>query len=249
MPDSLPHGIIAFIIPIAWAVILYPFCRKYRLTWIRTLVFVIVASVVAMALKEIVDDKVSVNDIAADLVGLFLGVASLSAILIWGGKRMSKIAVGVFRLKGEVSLRDVLYVALRLEERAAVFVEEAALRLSDEASKKLCSKLALKEHADAEQLSVMVSKWKLKASDGSAINTLEEQTIAHGLYTCPFLTQATEKDILEYAIEMKKLTGDLYGCFINYFPLEWKREILEDLTEKQRNMKKELKDTLANLWK
>ncbi len=247
MPDGLPHVIVAFVIPLAWAVILYPFCRKYHLTWVKTMIFVIVASLVAMALKEIVDDKVSVNDIAADIVGLFLGIAVLGAVFMWGGKWMSKVAVGVFRLKGEVSLRDILQVALRLEERAAIFFEEASRRLSDEAAKELCASMALKERAEAEQLSVMVSKWNLKASDGAAINTLEEQTIAHGLYTRPFLTQATKRDVLEYAIEMKKLTGDLYARFINYFPLEWKKEILEDLTEKQRNMEKELKNALVNL--
>ena len=247
MQEGLSHVAVSFFMPIAWAIILYPICRRYHLTWVKTIFFVLMGSFVAMVIKEFFDKKISVNDIAADVAGLFFGVAFLSAVFTWGGKQISKLAVGVFQVKEEVSLWDFLTVIFRMEQRAAAFFEEASKRLSHQRSRELCSELADEERKQADLINAKLSEWTHKAFDESILDTLEEMIVSQGIYTKPILSGASEKDILEYAIEMKSLIQDLYSSFIRSFPFVHVKEQLRKLLEYQRDQKEQLKGMLSTL--
>jgi rubrerythrin len=247
MGESLSHGIIAFFFPIAWAIILYPICKKFHFTWIKTIFVVLACSVIAMVLKEYFDPKVSVNDIVSDILGIFFGTAFLAALFVWGGKEMSKLAVGAFQIAGRVSLRDLMSVSLSMEERAVAFFEEASNRLTDERAKELCKTLAREEQEEIDELRSILEQWPKKSPERDFIMALEEKITAQGLYVKPLFTVATREEVLEYAIDMKKLTQDFYSSFKDYFPRYWKREKVRELVEHHKEREEQLKDVLRNL--
>lgn len=233
MSSSISHGIIAFLMPLGWAIIIYPLCRRYHLPWVKTFLLILGVSFLSMLIKELFDAYISVNDIVADIIGLFFGAVSLSALLIWGGKGVSGLAVGTFQMRGQVSLRDFLSVVLTMEERAVLFFEEAFRRLTDERSKDLCLELAGEEKKHVDVLKTSLSQWNYKTPEEEFARALEEKMNEQGLYIKPLLTGALPVDVLEYAVEMNGITQDLYSAFMRYFPMDWKREKINELLSQQ----------------
>lgn len=142
---TLNHGIISLFIPVAWVIILYPFYTKYRfdITWI--IILAAGLSLVAIILKELFDADASINDIVADILGIFFGTG-LAVGLLHVGERFFGIdgssdsfsriqpdsaETETMDRSGSLHLGDALSIGVIITELGCRFYSEANENIED----------------------------------------------------------------------------------------------------------------------
>ena len=142
---TLSHGIISLFIPVAWVIILYPFYTKYRFEMTRIIILTAGLSLVAIILKELFDVDASINDIVADILGIFFGTG-IAVGLLHVGERFFGIdgsSDSFSRIQpdsaeretidhsGSLHLSDALSIGVILTELGCRFYSEANENIED----------------------------------------------------------------------------------------------------------------------
>lgn len=223
---SFAHLIVAFFVPAAWAIILYPYCRAYHKSWLRLLILAIIFSFIAMVMKERFDATISVDDIVADMLGLFFGMALVAAIFSRGNMRFLKEGVVSDE---KVSLRTLLSIAARIEEQSAVFYEKAALKMSDAGARELSLKISVEEKKHADRITAVLNGWLPALPDPDFIKQVHEAASRHGIYNGPFPHDISDQELLQYAIDHEIKMAGFYGSFKGIFPDEWRKSYVQEL--------------------
>lgn len=231
------HGLIALMVPLGWAVILYPYWRLHRQDWYKTLIFVAVLSLSFMVAKEIyLDREISSDDIAADLLGLFFGTG-LGALLLYIER-----AVALSRKKtddqqavpheddtaerdrrapgtvpAEISLRDIMGVLAKIHARGGLLFEEAAENSTDRQRAELCRLLAAEKQGHVREVASLLERWSNKPPDVNTLDWMDDRINKYEIYSRPVPGEATDREIIEYAVGQEKSIHTLFSGLHRHF--------------------------------
>jgi CheY-like chemotaxis protein len=231
------HGLFALLVPLGWALILYPYWRLHRDDRYKTLIFVAVLSFSLMVAKEIyLDTEISSDDIAADLLGLFFGTG-LTSLLFYLERAIARLR----KAKGgrvitphendkdepnhpetsasprEVSLRDILGVLIKIHERGSLLYQETAKDCTDPAAQELSVQLAKEKKAHARAVMSLVTRWPNKIPDIAVLDWMDEQIGRYEIFTSPVARDATNRRLLDHAVEQEDKIHKLFSSLHNHF--------------------------------
>ncbi len=257
--DNLLHGGIAFLTPFVLAFIIYPIAKRFNKDWISLLTGALFLSLVVMIVKEITDQYISRADIIADLAGIFLGLFVLAGIFFLGNAAVNKegrlllrwrskvqkrsLPSLIFR-KREASLREVLFVGVKLSQSGARFYREMAYNVDDLATKELCWDLAKAEECKAARLADTLNTWLPRPLSPQMVEWSQTFIYKNNLYITKFTSHSSKKEILTYAVTCKDKMRRFYSHFKSSFPELWKRMHLDYLIQEEMNHKEELRSVL-----
>lgn len=243
---SIAHGIISFIVPFAWAIILYPYCRLFHKDWEKMLFFVVGLSLVSMVAKEYFDSGVSVNDIVADILGIFFGTALLALFFRLKDKNLSKnVFVSVFQQ--EFSLHGMLMIAQKIEERASVFYEEAGGIADFTPLKDLFKEISMEKRERYHGITAIINKWLPKEPNKDFYLWVEKEFRKHYTFAEHFCSADRSVDILKYAIKQEKNMKEFYRAFKQIFPRKWGRSYVQWLVKGETQQGKSLSRMLSKI--
>ena len=168
----------------------------------------------------------------------------LSAALSLGDKELWR---HIIQPKETVSLRALLAAGVKMEERGVAFFEDASSRLTDPRAKQLCATLSGEEREHAVNINRILARWHPRVPDPDFLTSAEEEIVRHGIHTHPISTEATQADILKYAIELEQHMQEFYISFEDSFPDEWRASKLEKQVEAERIHEKKLCALLIEL--
>ncbi len=247
----LYHGLFAFLIPFGWALILYPYWRRHRDEWYKTLIFVAVLSLALMVGKEIYLDRViSSDDIAADLLGIFFGT-SLAFFLLYLEGRITRPRTDAGKPAAapretdegssarqkpaasprEVSLRDITGVLARLHERGAALYEAAAKGAANPATRDLLGALAAEKRGHAREIAALLAKWPDKTPDVRLLDWMDERIGRQGIFAAPIPPDASGLRLIEYAAGQEQKIYDLFSSLHDHFQgYSWRTIQYENMT-------------------
>jgi len=190
---TLNHGIISLFIPIAWVIILYPFYTKYRfhMTWV--IILAAALSLVAMILKEFYDVDASINDIIADILGIFFGTGLAVGVLHVGeryfGKGDQPESSGRIHPESadneaanppdHLNLNDALCVGVIMTELGCLFYSESIENIENVQIQRLFTRLLHEKNDVVKNL----KRYKKRMRDGTIHrSTIDDIRTAVGEY-------------------------------------------------------------------
>jgi rubrerythrin len=241
---------LAIIIPLAWSVIFYPVLRKSKKSWHNLVIVASVLSFLTLILKEMM---AKVNPVLAEMLiyasGIVFGVAALYFIFKSKSKwleAMPKENVS-FRnqeIETKVPLRYMFQVAVLVEQQGKEFYEKLAEKASDVKARELWQGLAYDETAHKRLFENILSRWLPRPADKESLDSLTQALRGRGLFSNPPLPDATEEDVIKYAIQQEEMTADFYLSFESAFPDAWKRIHIRSLVTTERQHAERLRTFL-----
>lgn len=240
------HFVFAFFIPLGWAAILYPYSRYYRKDWKKMFIYMVALTCVIVVIKELLDlpERLTLNDIVSDLLGIFLGSAMVMALFLVMNRPFSKKA-SIF---GEnVSLSAILAVAKELEERAESFYRNLAKYIPDPDARNICLEVASEEKRHAAVIDSVSSRWLPVAPDPRLRAWVEEKVSRLNMFVFDFpVEDISAKRMLDYAIAQENKTQDIYLSFKRAFP-GWKNVYIQMLIDAETSHIAKMKQVAALL--
>jgi CheY-like chemotaxis protein len=257
------HGLLALLVPLGWALILYPYWRGRRAQWYKTLIFVGVLSFSFMVGKEIlIDTEISADDIAADLLGLFFGTG-LASLFLYVEKSIAlrnkgdeKRAVippqdGIVTQNHQaagaspqvISLRDIMGVLAKIHARGSLLFEEAAGNSTRTSVRELCNRLAAEKGMHAREVESLLTRWSRKAPDIKVLDWMDERVGRYGIYNSPVPADAGGREIVDYAIQQEGHIHTLFSSFHdNFRGYSWRTIQYENMILELKGHGKRLQD-------
>lgn len=266
---TLYHAIVSLFIPLGWATILYPFYLRKGEKWKKTLLFVIVLSFMTMVVKELIDAEFSVNDVVANILGLFFGTAIVSTLFHFKEKVSSKqnkhkSSSGDIEKKDNetekhfqgdkiedqklVSLRNLVALGAKIHEKGVSLYDGIFEGLSDPKVQELCVRLAQDKREEADKLRRLLFRWPHKVIDVEFFKEMEEEIKDREIYNMHILVDSTERDLLNYAIKQEEKISSLFSSFKGSFLKDpWKMKQLEIFIKSINDYKERLKVEILKL--
>jgi rubrerythrin len=241
---------LAIIVPLAWSVIFYPVLRKSKKSWHNLVITACILSFLTLILIEIMG---KVNPVLGELLiyaaGIVFGVAALYFIFKFKSKwleAMPKENVS-FRdqeIETKVPLRYMFQVAVLIEEQGKEFYEKLAEKASDVKAREFWQGLANDETDHKRLFESILSRWLPRPADKRSLDSLVQALRDRGLFSIPPLPDATEEDVIKYAIQQEEMTADFYLSFESAFPDAWKRTHIRRLVTIEREHAERLRHFL-----
>lgn len=245
MEDYFLHFWTAWTIPIGWFLIVYPFARYFGRYWRTSVVIACVVSFILMVGKEFVDSEFSVNDVVSDFLGVFFGTASLSFLFANLEKPMTMEARELTSLlQRKVSLRDLLAVGARLEERGKQFYLKAASVLTDPEAIVICELLAKQEMSHQDRISSILKHWVHREPDHEFLKAVENIVQTLHIFSDDPPAGAFTEDILKIALANENKTRQFYESFKKHFDEPWKIKYLEEMISDEKGHEEILEQLL-----
>ena len=245
--DLVIRVIVAFLIPLGWAVIFYPFMRKFKKTWPILLAIAILFSVASLIAMELAEEVMPVFEkISVYMFGIFLGTAALSFLFNFKNKRLAVRPEAVppavkpehpkfaMPLK-HIHLRHLLQVAVLAEERSKEFYDKFAKKVTDSKVKDLCYFLAQEELRHKEFIEKMLYAWLPLPPNREVIAAIEREMGRWDILTTPPDIYVTEEVMARYAIAQEMKMADFYLSFEGLFPEAWRRMNIQILVMAERS--------------
>ncbi len=135
--------LVAFLIPLSWGLILYPWMRKAEKSWRVFFVAIIMLSL--LTLSFFINKRITAHahlGVTAYILGVLFGIAALSFLFTLKSrwlealpKKGTLFSPGI--IKKRVHLRNLIQLAVLLEEEGVAFYNKLADTAKDENSKSL----------------------------------------------------------------------------------------------------------------
>lgn len=241
---------LAIIIPLGWGAIFYPVLRKSQKSWPILIIIASALSFATLVLKEILD---KVNPVFAETftyaAGILFGLAALYFIFKFKSKGLEAAPQDhvFFRnhtIGTEIPMRYLFQVAILLEEQGKEFYGKLADKALDVKAKKLWRDLANDESNHKRLFEIALSRWLPRPANKKVLESLVQELGSAGLFSNPPPPDATEKTIINYAIQQEEKTADFYHSFEKGFPDAWKRMHIQGLVTTEREHANKLMDIL-----
>jgi rubrerythrin len=262
MNDWLAHGGVAFLTPLALALVIYPIAKRLNRDWIVLLLVALFLSFIVMIIKELGDQQISRNDIIADITGIFFGSAVLAGLFFSGNAAVNKEGHLLLRRresgdrrffqtivprKRDASLREVLMLAVRFLNFGVNFYTRTANVVADPDTKKLCLELARNEARKVTRLQDTLNTWLPQSLSPRMVEWAQMFICKNDLYARKFSAASSKSEILNYAVSCRNKMKRFYSHFRNTFPELWKRMHLEYLIEEEEEDRKALLAVIAGV--
>lgn len=246
--SNIVHFCFSFAVPMGWAIILRPFSRMLFRSWSGFLFTVLLLSLAAICGKEWLDAEPSVNDIVADILGFFLGIALITDYFYRREKtvdRAEEREVAGHR----VSLRSTLSLIEKIERRSAEFYRKAAESSPSTRASGLCLLLANDANKRAKRVAFTLFGWKNRRDSEELTAAVENAFSSQKLFSLDVLPSSTPKEVLQIALEHEKKKLSLFTKLEGAFHEEWKVMQLEAILAKLSKEIRKLELCLAELDK
>jgi len=228
------------VITLGWAVIFYPFMRRAKTRWDILILIATSFSLAILILKEIILEVNSpFSDIFTYGLGILFGVLVLYSFFrlksSWlEGLPNDDMSFRDHRIEGRVPMRHLFQAAILLEEHGENFYSTLAEKASDEEAKRIWQKLANDETTHKRLFEKTLSRWLPRPADSESLDSLIEELRSRGLFSNPPLPDATEEEVVQYAVHNEEVTADFYLSFEKAFPDAWKKLRIQELVTTER---------------
>lgn len=182
-----------------------------------------------------------------ELHPLLYAVAAAAAVwLLFSALRLLRLMAGprkgsvLDRMEGTVRLRDLFRLAVEIEDEGVAFYRGLAERARNEAVRKFCERLAAEEYAHGELFRRQLGGWRRLPSNKLLLRTLLEQAVRQGIFSRAPGPDASEEEMIAYAVEQEKKTAEFYRAFEKAFPETWKRAHMRELVEEEERHARDL---------
>jgi rubrerythrin len=247
------------IITLGWAVIFYPLMRKAKKRWDILILIATSFSLATLILKEIIYEvDTPLYDIFSYGLGIFFGVLVLYSLFRLKSNWLEGLPNDdmIFRdhkIEEKIPMRHLFQVAILLEKEGKDFYTMLAEKALDGEAKKIWKKLANDETAHKRFFEKTLSRWLPRPADNKPLDSLIKELRSGGLFSNPPLPDATEEEVVEYAVHNEEMTADFYLSFEKTFPDAWRKLHIQELVNTERQHAEKLRDFFrtkkkAHLW-
>ena len=151
------------------------------------------------------------------------------------------------RFGGEVRLRDLYRLAVMLEEEGIALYLKLAQLAEDDATRKLCMRLADDEEEHRQLFRERLERWRSLHPNRVTWPAFLEQVKLEGLFDNPPGPKAEEKAMAAFAIRQERRTVEFYRMFEQAFPDAWRRDKLRDLVDQEMSHEQKLREAYPDI--
>jgi hypothetical protein len=245
-PSNVFHFFFSLFIPLGWAVILRPFSRKIFRGWPSFFIFILAISFVSICGKELMDRRISLNDLAADILGFFFGLMILSLSFQRMGRKLDRTKEKIV-VDYTISLRSTLALIERIERRSSEFYDTASIQISENKTSEICKLLSKDAQKRANNIGYMLSGWSRKPEPLHLASAIEKAFSSDQIFALDFSRVKNAKDALEIALDHERKKFALFSKFESAFHEEWKVIRLEMVLENLNLQVTKLEQLLAEI--
>lgn len=146
-----------------------------------------------------------------------------------------------------IRLRHVFYLGSLMEQQAEAFYRRFAEQTQDNDLKVLYLQLADEEVKHFKLIDYQLSKWKSLPIKKEDLEIMDADSKLRKMFLSPSSTNATKKDIIEYAIDQETKMVEFYESFENEFTDWWKSTKLQAMVAEEKTHIIRLTDVLSRL--
>ena len=146
-----------------------------------------------------------------------------------------------------IRLRHVYYLGALMERQAEVFYRRFAEQTHDNDLKVLYLQLADEEVQHLKLIDYQLSQWKSLPIKKEDLSILNADNKLRKMFLSPSSTNATKRDIIEYAIDQETKMVEFYESFENEFTDWWKSTKLQAMVAEEKTHVIRLTNMLSRL--
>jgi rubrerythrin len=146
-----------------------------------------------------------------------------------------------------IRLRHVYYLGSLMERQAEAFYRRFAEQTHDNDLKVLYLQLADEEVQHLKLIDYQLSQWKSLSIKKEDFEILDADNKLRKMFLSPSSTNATTRDIIEYAIDQETKMVEFYESFENEFNDWWKSTKLQAMVAEEKTHVIRLTDMLSRL--
>jgi len=150
----------------------------------------------------------------------------------------------VFSRKG-IRLRHVFFIGTIMERQAEAFYRCFAEKAQDDDMRKLYRELAEEEVQHFKLINGQLSRWKSLPINKKDLEAMDADGKLRQMFLSPPDTNATKKEIIEYAMDQEAKMVAFYESFEKEFNDFWKSAKLQALVTEEKTHIRKLSDMLA----
>ena len=150
----------------------------------------------------------------------------------------------VFSRKG-IRLRHVFYIGTIMERQAEAFYRRFAEKAQDDDMRELYRELAEEEVQHFKLINGQLSRWKSLPIDKRDLEAMDADGKLRQMFLSPPDTNATRKEIIDYAMDQEAKMVAFYESFEKEFNDFWKSAKLQALVTEEKTHIRKLSDMLA----
>ncbi|MBN1833424.1 MAG: ferritin family protein [Deltaproteobacteria bacterium] len=190
------------------------------------------------------------SDIFIYGLGILFGVLVLYSLFRLKSNRLEGLPNDDMFFRGhkignKIPMRHFFQIAILLEEEGKDFYTMLTSKASDRKAKEMWQKLASDETNHKRLFEKILSRWLPRPADSESLNSLIKELRNRGLFSNPLLPDATEEEVVKYAIHNEEMTADFYLSFAKTFPDAWRKMHIQELVTMERQHAENLRDFLA----
>jgi rubrerythrin len=237
--DFVVKGFVAFILPFAWSVIVYPILKSHKKSWIALVILATLLSLAVLIIKELLDilpgqGRLPLYDVVITYVfGIILSAALLSGLFYKKTRQLSEqlrdepadrhdVRRGM-PLPKRIHLRQLLQIAVLVEEQGQSFYEQLAANTPDTQVRRLSLRLAGDEQRHRNIFRKSLDQWLPLPLKGDTLVEITKYFEAQGLFALPPGGARTAEALLRFAIAQEHAAVEFYRAIEKSFPQTWKR--------------------------
>ncbi|MDA8132241.1 MAG: ferritin family protein [Elusimicrobia bacterium] len=170
------------------------------------------------------------------ILAAFTGALAYFLLRRRGPADTSAAAGSAFAKYGpNVRLRDVFRLAVMLEEKGTDLYLRMEKAASDPDAKKLCAWLAEQETQHRRLIQDTLDRWRPLHPHLTEWPEFLRKVESEGFFSAPPPPEATEKELVAFAIRQEMKSAEFYAALETSFPEAWKQARLRRLVEEERS--------------
>lgn len=205
-------------------------------------------SLLAIGGKELLDSEISINDLASDALGFFLGTALVFDQVHRKKRRLRQVPEK--EVAGQsISLRSTLALIETIERRSADFYLRASAQLPNQRASGICFLLSQDASRRADRVTFTLSSLGRRNEPEEFSTAVETAFSSHHIFSLDFSPSSTAREVLEIALAHEKKKLSLFSKLEAAFHEEWKQMRLERVLDEISKEIQKLELCLAELDK
>ena len=154
----------------------------------------------------------------------------------------------IFSRKG-IRLRHVFYIGTLMERQAEAFYRRFAEKSQDDDMRELYRELAEEEVRHFKLINGQLARWKSLPIDKKDLEAMDADGKLRQMFLSPPNTNATKKEIIEYAMNQEAKMVAFYESFEKEFSDFWKSAKLQALVAEEKTHIRKLSNMLSGVGK
>ena len=149
--------------------------------------------------------------------------------------------------KKEIRLRHILQLGCLMEQQTETYYRRFAEQAQDTDVRELCLKLANEETQHYSLIDNILSRWETLPMTEEHLEAMDAAGRLRRVFLSPPDSDATKKQIIEYAVNEEMRMVDFYRSFEKEFTNMWKEAKLWQMVGEEMGHVTKLRDMLSRL--